>query len=82
LFLILRGAGLRPSWGRDLFEIPAHLAALCLAGASVAHAHDDNPAAWVCSPAGVPSVSFLWSELATRCLTGLGVRFACGRWSS
>jgi hypothetical protein len=40
--MILRGAGLRPFWRRELFEIHAHPAALCPAEASLAYRHDDN----------------------------------------
>ena len=82
LFLILCGAALRPAWGREMFEMPAHPAALCPSGASFAYGHDDNRRSACARRCG--SVRLAFSCLGQRrvCRVRPEVRFTSEGWSS
>ena len=82
LFLILCGAALRPAWGREMFEMPAHPAVLCLSEASFAYGHDDNRRSACARRCGSVRLAFSCLGQRRACRVRPGVRFTSEGWSS
>ena len=82
LFLILCGAALRPAWGREMFEMPAHPAVLCPSGASFAYGHDDNRRSAYARRCGSVRLAFSCLGQRRACRVRPGVRFTSEGWSS
>src|SRR5271166_1629006 len=82
LFLILCGAALRPAWGREMFEMPAHPAVLCPSGAFFAYGHDDNRRSACARRCGSVRLAFSCVGQRRVCRVRPGVRFTSEGWSS
>ena len=83
LFLLIScGAGLRPAWGREMFEMPAHPAAICPSGAFFAYRHDDNRRSACARRCGCLRSAFSCLGQRRVCRVRPGVRFTSERWSS
>ena len=81
-FFTLCGAALRPAWGREMFEMPAHPAVLCLSEASFAYGHDDNRRSACARRCGSVRLAFSCLGQRRACRVRPGVRFTSEGWSS